>query len=115
MRSLGYSPTPQEVSKYFKKYTKDNKIEFASFLEAMHDHTSVENPEKELLDAFKSHDTERRGYVNSAEVQHIMMNMGEKLSRQEVDALFREVGIQHGGQIRYNDFVKSLLTPVPDY
>lgn len=32
-----------------------------------------------------------------------------------VDALFRELGVQPGGQIRYNDFVKALLTPVPDY
>ncbi|XP_048750153.2 calmodulin-like protein 4 [Ostrea edulis] len=115
MRSLGYSPTPQEVSKYFNKYNKDNKIEFASFLEAMHDQSSAENPEKELLNAFKSHDKEKRGYVNAAEVQHIMMNIGERLSRQEVDALFRELGVQPGGQIRYNDFVKALLTPVPDY
>ena len=61
----------------------DQKIEFASFLEAMHDHSQVENPEKELLNAFKSHDRERRGYVNASEVQHIMLSMGERLSRQE--------------------------------
>lgn len=115
MRSLGYSPTTKEVNKYYNKYAKDNKIEFASFLEAMHDQSSVENPEKELMNAFKAHDKERRGYVNASEIQHIMMSMGERLSRQEVDAIFREMGVQQGGQIRYNDFVKSLLTPVPDY
>ncbi|XP_022310738.1 calmodulin-like protein 4 [Crassostrea virginica] len=115
MRSLGCSPTAQEVSRYYSKYATDQKIEFASFLEAMHDHSQVENPEKELLNAFKSHDRERRGYVNASEVQHIMLSMGERLSRQEVDSIFREMGVQPGGQIRYNDFVKSLLTPVPDY
>ena len=69
--------------KYYMFPLSDQKIEFASFLEAMHDHSQVENPEKELLNAFKSHDRERRGYVNASEVQHIMLSMGERLSRQE--------------------------------
>lgn len=64
-------------------FVSDNKIEFASFLEAMHDQSSVENPEKELMNAFKAHDKERRSYVNASEIQHIMMSMGERLSRQE--------------------------------
>ncbi|KAJ8311565.1 hypothetical protein KUTeg_010920 [Tegillarca granosa] len=53
MRSLGYSPTRDEVIKYFKKYGA-------------------------------------------------------------VDLLFKEGGIQ-GQQVRYNEFVKNIMTPVPDY
>lgn len=32
-----------------------------------------------------------------------------------VEAMLRDAGTQPGGQIRYNEFVKTLLTPVPDY
>ncbi|XP_052084940.1 calmodulin-like protein 4 [Mytilus californianus] len=113
MRSLGYSPTKEEVSKYFTKYGPD--IEFASFLECMHDHKGIENPEKELINAFKAHDTQSKGYVNASEVRHILMNLGEKLTSREVEAMLRDAGTQPGGQIRYNEFVKTLLTPVPDY
>ena len=58
-------------------------IEFAAFLECMHAHKEIEKPEKELLNAFKSHDKERRGYVNASEARHILMNLGEKLSSRE--------------------------------
>ena len=60
-----------------------SEIEFASFLECMHDHSSVENPEKELLDAFRAHDRQKQGYVNVSDVRNILMNLGEKLSNRE--------------------------------
>ena len=113
MRSLGNSPTKVEISKYFSKYGPE--IEFASFLECMHDHSSVENPEKELLDAFRAHDRQKQGYVNASDVRNILMNLGEKLSNREVEAMLRDANVQPGGQLRYNEFVKTLLTPVPDY
>ncbi|OWF49623.1 calmodulin-like protein 4 [Mizuhopecten yessoensis] len=116
MQSLGYSPTPEEVTKYFTTYSKNsNNIDFASFLEAMHDHSKVENVDKELLNAFVAHDQEKRGYVQASEVRNILMKIGVKLSRGEVDALFRETKVAPGGQIRYHEFLKTLLMPVPDY
>lgn len=115
MRSLGYSPTRDEVIKYFKKYgAAEGKVDFPKFLEAMHDQSEVEKPQRELLNAFKSHDVEKRGYIQASELRNILMNMGEKLTRQEVDLLFKEGGIQ-GQQVRYNEFVKNIMTPVPDY
>lgn len=101
------------MSKYYTKYGPE--IDFASFLECMHDHSSVENPEKELLNAFRAHDVHKKGYVEASEVRHILMNLGEKLSSREVEAMLRDANTQPGGQIRYNEFVKTLLTPVPDY
>ena len=64
-------------------YFHFSEIEFASFLECMHDHSSVENPEKELLDAFRAHDRHKQGYVNASDVRNILMNLGEKLSNRE--------------------------------
>ena len=64
-------------------FAAEGKIDFASFLEAMHEHSQSESPEKEILNAFKAHDAEKRGYVNASEVRHILMNLGERLSRQE--------------------------------
>lgn len=90
-------------------------MDFASFLEAMHDHSKVENVDKELLNAFLAHDEEKKGYVPAGEVRNILMKIGMQLSRGEVDALFRETNVSPGGQIRYHDFLKTLLMPVPDY
>ena len=32
-----------------------------------------------------------------------------------VDKLFRDAGVQSSGQVRYDDIIKVLLTPLPDY
>ena len=32
-----------------------------------------------------------------------------------VETMLRDANVQPGGQLRYNEFVKTLLTPVPDY
>ncbi|XP_041355804.1 calmodulin-like protein 4 [Gigantopelta aegis] len=116
MRSLFYSPTKEEVSKYFKKHvSSDGRIDFASFLDIMHEHSKVENCARELLAGFTAQDVHKRGYIPGAEMKHILMNLGEKLSRHEVDSLFQSVGLSPHGQVPYNDFVKAMATPVPDY
>jgi len=32
-----------------------------------------------------------------------------------VEKLFRDAGVQSNGQVRYDDIIKVLLTPLPDY
>ncbi|KAL4216527.1 Calmodulin-like protein 6 [Mactra antiquata] len=114
MRSLSYSPTEEEIGQYFKKYVKDDKIDFASFLEVMHEHNTKENAIREITRGFRAHDSEGRGYVQANDVKNILLNLGEGLSRREVDALFREGNVT-GGQIRYNEFIENISQPVPDY
>ncbi|XP_025084183.1 calmodulin-like protein 4 [Pomacea canaliculata] len=116
MRSLGYSPTREEIASYYAKYaTSDGRIDFAIFLDIMHSHSRVENCQKELLDALMAQDRNHTGYVNAADIRHILTNTGEHLSRNEVDTLFRESGIPTSGQVKITDFVQSVMTPSPDY
>ncbi|ESP02593.1 hypothetical protein LOTGIDRAFT_199614 [Lottia gigantea] len=115
MRSLAYSPTKVELVKYFQKHVAaDGRIEFSSFLDILHEHSKIENCEKELLAGFKAQDSQKQGSISTAEVKNILMNSGEKLSRNEVDALFRETRV-NGGQVNYKQFLDALLTPSPDY
>ena len=86
-----------------------SEIEFASFLECMHDHSSVENPEKELLDAFRAHDRQKQGYVNASDVRNILMNLGEKLSNREGTNIITYTIYVHCRKI-YNLFVRALET-----
>jgi calmodulin len=116
IRSLNYCVTKEEVHKYFVKATASNdKIDFASFLNIMHDHSLVENKQKELKAALVAQDREKTGHVNAAVLRHILTNMGEKLSVKEVDTLFREAGVQPNGQINITNFVDTIMTPSPDY
>jgi len=44
-------------------------------------------------------------------MQH-MVRIGVCLT---VDKLFRDAGVQSSGEVRYDDIIKVLLTPLPDY
>ncbi|XP_064645444.1 calmodulin-like [Lineus longissimus] len=115
MRSLGFNPTSSEVTKYFKKHQRDGKIEFAIFLDVLYEHSKVEKCQDEMLAAFRATDRENRGYISAKDLRHILMSFGEKLSKREVDSMLKEANVSGSGQIRYNEFVKSMLMPVPDY
>ncbi|BFZ24386.1 hypothetical protein BsWGS_27425 [Bradybaena similaris] len=116
MRSLNYCVTKEEVHKYFSKATtSSDRIDFASFLNIMHEHSQIEHKQKELKAALVAHDREKRGHVSAAELRHILINIGEKLSSKEVDSLFREAGVQANGQVNISSFVDTVTTPKPDY
>ncbi|XP_059147425.1 uncharacterized protein LOC131935110 [Physella acuta] len=116
IRSLNYCATKEEISKYFAKASAaDGRIDFASFLNIMHDHSLVENKQKELRAALNAQDRGRRGYLNASELRHILTNIGEKLSSKEVDSLFREAGVQASGQVNIASFVDTIMTPQADY
>ncbi|KAL8568326.1 hypothetical protein ACOMHN_040899 [Nucella lapillus] len=116
MRSLSFSPTREEISKYFKKHvSSEGQLDFASFLDVIHDHSTVENCQKELQAALLAQDRSHTGYVNTGDIRHILTSLGEKLSRNEVDTLFREAGISPTGQVKISDFVQTVMTPSPDY
>jgi len=113
MRSLGMSPTIAELRQYMKD--KGAKMAFSDFLDIMHTHSKQENIPKELLDAFKGMDVNRKGTIPARDLWHILAKWGEKISPREVDQLFREANIHPNGQVKYEEFVKIVCAPVPDY
>jgi len=58
------------------------------------------------LEAFKVLDKDGNGFISAAELRHVMANLGEKLTDEEVDALILEADIHGDGQINYVEFVK---------
>lgn len=114
MRSLGLSPTIQELTAYLKR-SKAGKMSFADFLDVMHQHSKVEALPDEVVAAFRAADTAGRGTLPARQLRHLLQNWGEGLSVREVDNIFREANVSNGGQVRYSDFVKIACAPVPDY
>lgn len=113
MRSLGLSPTITELKKYYKD--KGGKISFADFLDIMHTHSEKESIPEEIIKAFRASDRNGSGQMSGRELRRILMNWGEKLSPREVDSIFREANISASGSVRYEDVVRVVCAPVPDY
>ena len=61
----------------------DGRIDFATFLEIMYQHSQSEKCQQEIMAAFQSQDTMGRGTVNAGDLVHTLTNFGERLSKQE--------------------------------
>lgn len=59
--------------------------------------------EEEIKEAFKVFDKDGNGFISAAELRHVMTNLGEKLSDQEVEEMIREADVDGDGQINYRE------------
>ena len=50
------------------------------------------------------------GFISAAELRHVMTNLGEKLTDEEVDEMIREADVDGDGQINYEEFVKMMMS-----
>ncbi len=64
---------------------------------------------EEIKEAFKVFDKDGNGFISAAELRHIMTNLGEKLTDEEVDEMIREADVDGDGQINYDEFVDMMM------
>ena len=57
--------------------------------------------EEEIREAFRVFDKDGNGFISAAELRHVMTNLGEKLTDDEVDEMIREADIDGDGQVNY--------------
>ena len=65
--------------------------------------------EEELIEAFKVFDRDGNGLISAAELRHVMTNLGEKLTDEQVDEMIREADIDGDGHINYEEFVRMMM------
>ncbi|CAN1841373.1 Calmodulin-like protein 8 [Linum perenne] len=85
-------------------------IEFAEFLSLMARKIKETDAEEELKEAFKVFDKDQNGYISATELRHVMINLGEKLTDEEVEQMIKEADLDGDGQVNYDEFVKMMST-----
>lgn len=110
MRSLGQNPTEAELQKMAVEADKDGSgtIDFPEFLSLMAKKMRDADSEEEMREAFRVFDKDGNGYISAAELRHIMTNLGEKLTDEEVDEMIREADVNDDGEVNYEEFVRMM-------
>ncbi|EDW16096.1 hypothetical protein AWZ03_004805 [Drosophila navojoa] len=107
MRSLGQNPTDAELRDLVNEVdtTGNGSIEFVEFCNLMSKQSVDSDADEELREAFKIFDKDEDGFISPAELRFVMVNLGEKLTDEEIDDMIREADFDGDGKINYEEFV----------
>ena len=65
--------------------------------------------EIEVINAFRVFDKEGNGLIQTDELKHIMMTIGDKMTEVEADEMIHEADIDDDGVISYEEFVRMMM------
>ena len=111
IRCLGQNPTEAQLRDMKNEVDAERKgtIEFHEFLTMMQRKKDYIDSEDEVMEAFRVFDKNGAGFVSAAELRGILTSLGEKLTEEEDDELFREGEIDSYGFINYVDICQAVI------
>ncbi|XP_036113721.1 calmodulin-like [Molossus molossus] len=106
LQSLGRNPTEAELQDMINEV--DGTIDFLEFLTMMARQMKDTDSEEAICQPFGVFDKDGNGYISAAEPHHVMTNLGEKRTDEEVDETIRDADIDGDGQVNYEEFVQVM-------
>lgn len=100
------------VIKYDSNSPGNGTIDFPEFLTMMARKMKDTDSEEEIREAFRVFDKDGNGFISAAELRHVMTNLGEKLTDEEVDEMIREADIDGDGQVNYEGIPAGIISRV---
>ena len=112
MRALGHNPTEAEIQTIINLVDTDQSgsIDFQEFCKLMSTKMREMDTEADIIDAFRVFDVEGKGHITAYDLRHVMTNLAEKLTDEEVNAMIAEADSDGDGVINYTDFVKIMTS-----
>jgi len=116
-KSIGYNPSVQELRDMVNDDDREeeedeegkNNLTFQEFLKLMSNKTKDDDSKKELIEAFRMLDRDGQGLINITELKETMLELGEKLSPDELEILLRAADDDNDGYIEYEIFIDKIM------
>lgn len=111
LRSLGLNPLTDDVEKCIEdSKLKNTRVDFETFY-GIYKHISTKptvGSYADMVEGLKTLDRDQSGMVNSAELRHILLNVADKMTEDQVAAsiVTHETG---EGQIGYEQLIKNVM------
>jgi calmodulin len=112
MRSLGLKPSQADMQQVFGTFDTDKKgrLNFDQFCAAMNKLSEVkEDDQEEIRQAFSVFDKDMNGMISTNELRFVLMEMGEKMTEEEVNMVLSEADPNNTGHINYQPWVTMML------
>lgn len=110
VRALGLNPTEAQIKSTIQTF-KTDRISFEEFM-PLYDSLAKKKDntmsEDELIEGLRVFDKEQNGNISSAELRHLLTNLGERLSDEEVEQLLSGLEDKNG-LIQYEQWIRKLL------
>ncbi|XP_038134300.1 EF-hand calcium-binding domain-containing protein 7 [Cyprinodon tularosa] len=108
LQQAGRNPSHATLNKYWT--SKTTKLNFDDFCEILKCERKTE--EAELIRAFRKLDVNNDGYLTHSVLEKALTSRGEKMTAEEVNAVFSLVDINNDGKLDYAEFCRQLASTV---
>ena len=111
LKKLGKNGTQEEIDEIWRAMNKiesDSTISFDDFKEFINRFNLTKNSMStdDIINAFEIFDRNHDGTISINEFKHILMDLGQKLSEEEVEEIFQDIDFNEDGKINYREFVE---------
>ena len=91
--TLGQDLSEEELTEMINTVDADGDgtVDFEEFVELMEMRMNDNDEEQDIIEVFKVFDKDGNGYITAAELRHVMTNLEEELSPEEVEEMIEEV------------------------
>ncbi|CAF0895857.1 unnamed protein product [Didymodactylos carnosus] len=109
VRAVGLNPSEANIKGTIQGI-KGDRISFEEFIPLYESLAKKKDNmnENELIEGLKVFDKEQNGLMSSAELRHLLTNLGERLNDDEVEQLLAGVEDKNGN-VNYEEWIRKLL------
>ena len=109
LEKLGQPATSKQIQKVFDELGSTNQqITFDEFIEFIKKYhlSKNKNSTDEFIGALQVFDKNHIGVLSLSEFKHILMDLGQKFTEEEVNEIFDESDLNKDGNLDYREFVE---------